>query len=95
MLSCRCKGLTPAHALAGRHFSFAISFVLPNLKFCSSAALSEWSVLLYGLSAGLMWLRTLNFVLVQQDLGQVLAQTKITISFLLQNYQDSVESTYM
>ncbi len=29
------------------------------------------SFLLYGTAACLMWLRTLNFVLVQQDLGQV------------------------
>jgi hypothetical protein len=33
--------------------------------------LEATSYLAYGLAACLMWLRTLNFVLVQQDLGQV------------------------
>ena len=32
---------------------------------------SDAGLLLMGISTGLMWLRTLNFVLVQQDLGQV------------------------
>ena len=30
----------------------------------------DGSYLMYGMAACLMWLRTLNFVLVQQDLGQ-------------------------
>ena len=34
------------------------------------------SYLAYGLAACLMWLRTLNFVLVQQDLGQVLGRDR-------------------
>ena len=33
---------------------------------------SESALLLFGLATGLMWLRTLSFVLVQKDLGQVL-----------------------
>jgi hypothetical protein len=32
----------------------------------------ETGLLLFGLATGLMWLRTLSFVLVQQDLGQAL-----------------------
>jgi hypothetical protein len=31
----------------------------------------DMPLLLYGMATGIMWLRTLNFVLVQQDLGQV------------------------
>ena len=36
-------------------------------------------MLLLGLASGFMWLRTLNFVLVQQDLGQVIT-TLVSVS---------------
>ncbi len=38
----------------------------------SFAVTSELGFVFYGLSAFVMWMRTLHFILVQQDLGQVM-----------------------
>ena len=37
-------------------------------------------MMLYGLSTALMWVRTLNFVMVQKDLGQVLGIARIMLA---------------
>ena len=44
-----------------------------NAARAKGASESETGLLLMGLATGLMWMRTLNFVLVQQDLGQASA----------------------
>ena len=60
-------GLTAAY-VAQSQASIIIFFVVEAARFFSS---SEFSFILYGLSAFVMWLRTLHFILVQPELGQV------------------------
>jgi hypothetical protein len=36
----------------------------------------RWCLMLYGISVSTMWLRILNFVLVQKDLGKVLERCR-------------------
>ena len=49
-------------------------FFLVLHKCCFMYATSELGFVLYGISAFVMWMRTLHFVLVQQELGQVQLQ---------------------